>query len=257
MEKNNKIQKTSKNKYYNAVALRTAFIYMVMSALWILFSDELLLSNPKTAVFISLIKGWVYTIVVGLFFYAVIARELHIRAIAEIERKKVEIELRESEELLKSSQKIAGLGSYTTDFIAGKWKSSEVMDEIFGIDSTYERSVPGWLDLVYPEDRPMMNEYLTKEVLGAGHSFDREYRIARHNDKAVRWVHGLGRLEFDLQGNPVKMIGTIQDVTACKEKENTLKLKLDEIEKLNKLMVGRELKMAELKEQLMKLGAKK
>ena len=35
-----------------------------------------------------------------------------------------------------------------------------------------------------------------------GKPFDREYRIVRQSDGAVRWVHGLGRLEFDAQGRP-------------------------------------------------------
>ncbi len=34
-------------------------------------------------------------------------------------------------------------------------------------------------------------------VLGQRKPFDREYRVIRQTDGAVRWVHGIGRLEFD------------------------------------------------------------
>ena len=62
-----------------------------------------------------------------------------------------------------------------------------------------------------------MAAYFANEVIGQGKSFDREYRIVRHSDGALRWVHGLGRLEFDAQGRPVKMHGTIKDITERKQ----------------------------------------
>lgn len=74
----------AKNKYYNNVALRTAVIYIIVSALWILFSDRLLLTNPKNAIYISTLKGWIYTLVVGFFLYLSIAREFNRRNKSEL-----------------------------------------------------------------------------------------------------------------------------------------------------------------------------
>ena len=48
------------------------------------------------------------------------------------ETKQMEGALRESEALLRESQAIAGLGSYVPDIPAGLWKSSKVLDELFG-----------------------------------------------------------------------------------------------------------------------------
>ena len=48
-----------------------------------------------------------------------------------------------------------------------------------------------------------MVTYSKGDVLGQGKPFDKEYRIVRHSDGVVRWVHGLGRLDFDGQGRPV------------------------------------------------------
>ena len=45
-----------------------------------------------------------------------------------------------------------------------------------------------------------MDDYLKNEVLAQGKVFDKEYRIVRHNDKDVRWVHGLGKVVFDARG---------------------------------------------------------
>jgi len=138
------------------------------------------------------------------------------------ERKQVEDRLRKSEELLMESQAIAGLGSYLLDIPTGRWTSSEMLDHIFGIDETYEHTVETWEALLHPDDRIRMSEYFRDEVVGRGCHFDMEYRIIRPSDHAERWVHGLGRLEFDSQRRPLTMCGTIQDVTVRKLTEQTL-----------------------------------
>lgn len=140
-------------------------------------------------------------------------------------RKKKEIDLQENEEVLNESQKIAGLGTYSLDVSTGIWESSKVLDKIFGIDASYIRSVEGWGQTVHPEDRKMMLDYFKNIVLGKGEKFDRMYRITRVNDKMTRWVHGLGRLAFDKNGHPIRMMGTIQDITESKTiQEELIKL---------------------------------
>jgi PAS domain S-box-containing protein len=141
------------------------------------------------------------------------------------ERRKVEEALKESEYFFKESQKSAFIGSYKTDFIKGKWESSEVLDLIFGIDKDYDRSVPGWIELVHPGDREMMSSYLMDVVLAKRMPFDKEYRIERKNDGQIRWVIGQGQVKFDDAGNALSLIGTIQDITQRKLNE----------EKINKL----------------------
>jgi len=130
--------------------------------------------------------------------------------------------LRESGYLLREAQSIAGMGSYVLDIPTGAWTSSEVCDGVFGINGSYQRSVEGWTALVHADDRAMMNDYFRDEVLGRRQGFDKTYRIIRHNDRAERWVHGLGKLEFDAQGNPREMRGTIQDITERKQIEQQL-----------------------------------
>jgi len=139
------------------------------------------------------------------------------------ERKQAEDALRESENLLRESQVSAGLGSYVLDIPSRLWKSSDMLDKVFGIDETYQRTVEGWAALTHPEDRTMMVDYFYNEVVGQGRTFNKEYRIIRHDDQAERWVHGLGKLEFDPLGQPVKMHGTIQDITERRQAEQALR----------------------------------
>lgn len=157
------------------------------------------------------------------------------------ERKELDEALRQSEFFFKESQRAAFIGSYKTDFTAGTWESSEVLDQIFGIDGDYVRSVEGWLDLVHPDDRETMDRYLREEVIAKRAPFDMEYRIVRRSDGEVRWVLGLGSVEFGPAGEILSMIGTIQDVTARKQAEERLrKTDADRRELLARLVVAQE-----------------
>ncbi|MCX6159763.1 MAG: ATP-binding protein [Ignavibacteriae bacterium] len=139
------------------------------------------------------------------------------------ERKREEEKLRESERFLKETQIIAKLGIYTMDITSGKWVSSEVLDTIWGIDSDFDKSVEGWASIIHPEWQKIMTDYFIQEVVGNKTKFDKEYIIIRKNDKEERWVHGLGRLEFDDNNQPITMIGTIQDITERKKSEENLR----------------------------------
>ena len=139
------------------------------------------------------------------------------------ERKISEAALRSSEASLREAQRIADLGSFILDFGTGIWTSSEVLDEIYGIGKDYVRNVAGWLGLVHPDDHPRMSTELAKEVLRSGEPFSKEYRIVRQNDQAQRWVHAMGRLEFDALGHPTIMRGTILDITERKRADAALR----------------------------------
>jgi two-component system sensor histidine kinase/response regulator len=136
--------------------------------------------------------------------------------------------LRNSEATLKESQRIAGIGNYVLDIRTGIWTSSEVLDKLFGIDETYPHSVEGWTSIIHPDDRSEIATYLSDQVIRMANPFNREYRIIRQQDGAVRWVHGLGRLELGVQSGLARMIGTIQDITERKRMETDLRTVLEE-----------------------------
>ena len=141
------------------------------------------------------------------------------------ERKAAENRLRESESLLRESQRVARIGSYATDFVTGYWKGSEVLDEIFGIDKNFHRTIDGWVNLVHPDHRQEMSEYL-REIAAKKLPFYKEYRIVRQNDREERWVLGRGELTYDQFGTLTAMIGTIQDITDRKKVEEALHLQV-------------------------------
>jgi PAS domain S-box-containing protein len=163
--------------------------------------------------------------------------EVHILSITRdiTERRKAEDSLKEGDRLLRESQTIAGLGSYIWNISTGLWSSSDVLDEIFGIDDNYVRSLEGWTKIVHPGWQDTMARYVGEEVIGKNKRFDKEYKIVRQDNGEVRWVHGLGELEQNSIRGSLILIGTIKDITEQKTAE-------EEILKLN----------AELEERVVK-----
>ncbi|MBU2493474.1 MAG: PAS domain S-box protein [Bacteroidetes bacterium] len=131
--------------------------------------------------------------------------------------------LEQSRNDLREAQAVAKLGNYVWEFSTNIWSSSDILNEIFGIDQNYNRSLEGWANIVHPDFREMMLNYVTNEVIAKKQRFDKEYKIVRVFDGIERWVHGLGELEFDEQNNPVKLFGTITDITERKNYELNLK----------------------------------
>lgn len=157
------------------------------------------------------------------------------------ELKQTEEALRESEFFFKESQRAASIGSYKLDFMTGTWETSKILDIIFGIDPNYIRSVQGWLDIVHPDDREMMDHYLREEVIAKKSPFAKEYRIIRRNDGETRWVQGLGEIKSNPDGMLLSMMGTIQDITERKMAEMALQESrgdLDRAQEVGKLAAG-------------------
>lgn len=132
--------------------------------------------------------------------------------------------LKESEYFFRESQRAAAIGSYKLDLLTGNWRSSEVLDQIFGIDGNFSRTVESWLGLLHPDDAGIVRKYFLEDVIGRRQSFDREYRIVRPSDGETRWVQGNGELAFDADGQIASLIGTVQDITARKQADERLAL---------------------------------
>ena len=126
--------------------------------------------------------------------------------------------LKQSNQLLLEAQEVARLGYFITDVSTGKWTSSVLLDNIFGIGPTFDRSAEGWASLVEPEFREGLRDAYQRAVADRA-GFSVEYRIRRPKDDRVVWVQALGRLEFDGKGQVLRIVGTVQDITQRKKAE--------------------------------------
>lgn len=130
--------------------------------------------------------------------------------------------IRDREFWLNKSQRIARIGSYRYDIKARTWSGSDVLDELLGIDRTYRRDFRSWLELIHPEDRASLISKI-KESSAANERFGTEFRIVNHRDNEVRWMWGTGELQTGSDGKPVRLFGTMQDITERKRMEEELK----------------------------------
>lgn len=144
-------------------------------------------------------------------------------------RKQVEDALKENEQLLSETQKIAHIGSYTTDLKSLTWKVTPEIYQIFGVDETYPHTFEAWIKIVHPDFQNHVLEYIL-QMAAEKKSLNREYKIVRIDNDEERWIHALGVFEYDTQMNPVKIIGTIQDITLNKQNEAKLKQLNEELE---------------------------
>jgi PAS domain S-box-containing protein len=131
--------------------------------------------------------------------------------------------LKEKEIWFDETQKVASIGSYKLDFNTGIWEGTKELKEIFGIDDNFVCNIQGWLDVVHPNDRGMMENYL-KDIVVSRTFFKKQYRIKKISTGEERWVYGLGDVSYDTDGNPVTMFGTIQDITDSKIAEEHIRI---------------------------------
>ncbi|MBW7888218.1 MAG: PAS domain S-box protein [Bacteroidetes bacterium] len=130
--------------------------------------------------------------------------------------------LQDNLQILNTSQRIARIGSYRLDIKTGIWKSSEMLDAIFGIEESFPHTVETWASMIHPDWQKIMTDYFAEEVLGKGIRFDKEYQIINQATNVTQWVHGLGELIVDAGGVPQIMFGTIHDITERKEYEKNI-----------------------------------
>jgi PAS domain S-box-containing protein len=149
---------------------------------------------------------------------AAVERELR-EAEHRRERRRAEDNLRRSERRLAEAERLAQLGNWERDVRTNIVTASEELRQIFGLDPGESGdTVEAYRERIHPEDRALVAE-LTERALQDHKPFSCEHRIVRP-DGAVRTVHSQGRLVLGDGGTPVRMVGTVQDITDRAQLEN-------------------------------------
>ncbi len=174
---------------------------------------------------------------------------------SESRRKQVEQALRESEALLARSQRIARVGSWQYDVAADRLAWSDETYRIFWLEpqasaATYE----AFLEAVHPDDRAAVDEAFSGSLRGRENGYEIEHRIVRKSTGEVRHVFERCIHERDADGTVIRSIGMVQDITQRKRVEEQLNLRMEEIERFNRLAVGREQRILELKREVNELS---
>lgn len=118
-------------------------------------------------------------------------------------------------ELMQKAEQLVRMGVWDLDLMEGGVRWSDGLYRLSGFDPrTKTPAREDRLKLTYPEDQAILSDYLGQ--LEKGHAAEPiESRIMR-SDGSVRWVQSVGTVECDESGKPVRIIGTIVDITEQK-----------------------------------------
>ena len=175
-----------------------------------------------------------YTLLPPFFKYAGIVLKSEIMGHSRL--RKAYDDLQEREYWLRESQRIARLGSYVLDVRSGRWTCSEMLNELLGIDKDYSKTIDGWTRLIHPDHRGRMQQYFAS-LLTSGQNFDMDYKIIREGDGQERWMYARGTFDLDRDGFPVRMLGTVQDITERKTAE-AIRMRMSRLESIGILAGG-------------------
>ncbi|HUF81560.1 MAG TPA: PAS domain S-box protein, partial [Burkholderiales bacterium] len=137
------------------------------------------------------------------------------------DRKALEDELRQSEELLRFAERAANAGSWSYDVATGRKQWSAQCHALYGTDpASFEPTLDTWAALVIEEDRPRALASV-RRALTEPQDFDLEFRI-QHPRLGMRWLWEIGNAEFE-GTDAVKLSGITVDITQRKETEHALR----------------------------------
>lgn len=152
------------------------------------------------------------------------------------QRKKTDEALRKSEASLREAQRIAHLGNWEWDIINNKLKWSEELFRIFGMEP--RELAPEFktlINLIHPGDKKLVQKTFDEALLNKK-PYSIDYRILRP-DGSERIVHDNSEIVADEAGNPVRIFGTLYDLTERRKMEEQL-IVTDRLASIGELVSG-------------------
>ena len=128
-------------------------------------------------------------------------------------RSEVEAELRRTRDRLLEAERLARLGSWEWDITTNEVSWSDELFRIYGLEpGELEPSYEAFLDKVHPDDRESVDERNRKAF--ADHQPFEDVKRCVRPDGEVFLMRTQGEVIADDQGNPLRMLGVCEDVTA-------------------------------------------
>lgn len=136
------------------------------------------------------------------------------------DRKRIEQALEAAEADLRIAVDAAGLGRWDHNPQTGERFWDKRCRQIYGLpDGVIENPIDAFERLVHPDDLPALTDAVRAAMDPASdNTINREYRIRRQDDGAVRWIETFGQAFFH-DGQCARFVGVISDVTERKEAE--------------------------------------
>ena len=136
---------------------------------------------------------------------------------------KSEEALEQHRAFLEKAQEVAHIGSWVAELDgSGRVDWSRETHRIFAVPmGQFAGHVDALLALVHQDDLETVRRVYAA-TMASGAACDVEHRIVRP-DGDVRWVHAVGDALRDEAGRPVRIVGTVQDITERRQLEDQLR----------------------------------
>jgi two-component system cell cycle sensor histidine kinase/response regulator CckA len=155
------------------------------------------------------------------------------------ERRRTEQQLRDTQNFLVHAQRIGNVGSWEMETGTNRLSWSEETFRIFGRDPKgFLPTNEAFFDSVHPEDQERVRA-ASDAALANDTRYEIEHRILRP-DGSIAHVHERAEVVRDESNRPVRMVGSVQDVTERhrqEEERKGIERKFREAQKLESLGV--------------------
>ncbi|HNT78617.1 MAG TPA: PAS domain S-box protein, partial [Anaerolineae bacterium] len=145
------------------------------------------------------------------------------------DRVQAEAALRQNEQRLVFALKATNDGLWDWNLLTNVAYFSPQYYRMLGYEpDAFPANYENWRALVYPHDIEGCEGAL-QDAIAHGHDFDMEFRL-RTQAGDWKWILGRGRvIETDLQGRPVRMVGTHVDITERKQAELEIRRRTEKL----------------------------
>jgi PAS domain S-box-containing protein len=209
-------------------ANKITLLYILFSAFLALVSffvlNRFTYADDTELLYLSLAKDITFIALSGIIFKIILNKN-------DFQNRKIFEKLQETNEEIKDSNERYDIVAKATSDTIWDWKIQEDsfiwnkgIQGVFG----YKKEEVGktskwWFDRIHPEDSIKMSIKLYSFIEQKTEKWQDEYRF-KCADGTYKYVFDRGFLVKDEEGNAIRMIGAIQDVTKQKEEEQRLKL---------------------------------
>ena len=161
------------------------------------------------------------------------------RNISEIKLKKAEDILRESKTRMSLAIEGSGTGIWDRNVLTGEMHYSEGWKAIVGCtDATVSNRIEDSYKRVHPDDLAFVQAAIQAHFDRKTESYAVEHRI-RCNNGSYKWISSRGKVvSRDIEGKPLRMIGTTNDITAMRALSDKLQQSVDLITSLTNEVPG-------------------
>lgn len=163
-------------------------------------------------------------------FLAYEGQEFHCAFVRDLtERKRVDEALRASRERFELAARATNDGIWDWNIVTGDLCWSDRNFELFGLrPGELIPSYDVWIAVLHPDDADRARQAVSHH-LDTREPYDIELRV-RMKDGSYRWFRDQGQAVWDAIGRPVRMVGSISDVTERRTAEEALRTAHVELE---------------------------